>query len=259
VLVDARLIGPVYLGLYPDVEPANVEEPYPYPTRGPQFQGDAPGDTYPYGGTTIGDFRFPCFEDLVCRVVSGRYSSYDDLVDWFEEVGDPIIDAAGQVVPSGQYMQQTCYDLVDAASDDEVRLIAGDENEDGKIDAADLDFVLDDSGNFFVADFTIYQQEHFWDQEQEGCTPGEDCRGFSLWGYMDAPNQAALSYDTCNVVGNALDVRDYNVEFDSGVAYRDVLNQPSKYLSIGDWVASEGYQWDDPYEQPELFIDFEVQ
>jgi hypothetical protein len=54
-------------------------------------------------------------------------------------------------------------------------------------------------------------------------------------------------------------VRDYNVEFDSGVAYRDVLNQPSKYLSIGDWVASEGYQWDDPYEQPELFIDFEVQ
>ena len=260
-LVDAKLIGPVYLGLYSGVDPENVQERYPYPKRGPQFQGDEAGDTYPYGGTTVGDFRFPCFEALVCRVVSGRYVDFDDMVDWFNNgLGDPIEDAAGQEVPSGDYMRQTCYDLLDAATDEEVRLTANDENDDGTINEMDLDFVLDDSGNFFVADFEIRQQEFFFDQNQEGCTPGEDCKGFTLWGFMDAPAAADFSYETCDPdAQNSLPIRDYDVEFNGGVAYRDVLNQPSQYLLPGDWVASEGFVWSDVYEQPELFIDFEVQ
>ncbi len=260
-LVDAKLIGPVYLGLYSGVDPANVQQRYPYPKRGPQFEGGQPGDTYPYGGTTVGDFRFPCFETLVCRVVSGRYVDFDDVVDWWNNaLGAPITDAAGQVVPSGDYMRQTCYDLLDAATDEEVRLTAADENDDGQINAMDLDFVLDETGNFFVADFEMLQQEFFWDQNQENCEPGTDCRGFSLWGFMDAPSPADFTFDTCEISeSNSLPVRDYDVEFNSGAANRDVLNQPSDYIIRGDWVASEGIEWNDVYEQPELFIDFEVQ
>jgi len=260
-LVSAKLIGPVYLGLYSGVDPVNVQEAYPYPARGPQFQGDQPGDTFPYGGTTIGDFRFPCFESLVCRTVSNRYVDFDDLVDWFNDgLGFQIVDAAGQPVETGDYMRQTCYDLLDAATDKEVRLTATDRNEDGEVNEMDLDFVLDDSGEFFTADFEILQQEFFWDQGAENCEPGVDCPGFTLWGFMDGPSNADFTYSSCNPdAQNSLNIREYNVEFEGGVVYNNVLNQPSSYITSGDWVASEGYRWDDVYAQPVLDIDFEVQ
>jgi len=271
-LTDSKLIGPVFLGLYSGVDPINVQEAYPYPTRGPQFRGDEPGDTYPYGGTTVGDFRFPCFEDLVCKTVSNRFLDFDDLVDWFNNaLGDSITDAAGQPVETGDYMRQTCYDLLDAANDEEVRLTATDRNDDGAVNELDLDFVLDDSGEFFVADFEILQQEHFYDQSAENCEPGIDCPGYTLWGFMDTPNYAAADdsgvagegvasyFSTCDPSAqNSLDIREYNVEFQGGAFFRDILNQPSKRIDGGDWVASEGYRWDNVYEQPELLIDFEV-
>jgi len=258
-LTDAKLIGPVYLGLYSAVDPVNVQEVYPYPTRGPQIRGNEAGDTYPYGGTTIGDFRFPCFQSLVCRTVSNRYLDFDDLVDWFNDgIGAQIFDAAGQEVQSGDYMRQTCYDLLDAATDEEVRLTASDRNGDEKIDAQDLDFVLDETGNYFVGEFEILQQEHFWDQDNEDCEPGIDCPGYTLWGFMDAPS-STFTYSSCNPQAqNQLNIREYNVEFLGGAVYSDILNQPSKRIGSGDWVVSEGYRWDNVYEQPELFIDFEV-
>src|SRR6476646_2403664 len=49
---DIKLLGPVYLGLYPSVLGANVIERYPHPEIGPQFIENVQGDTYPYGGTT---------------------------------------------------------------------------------------------------------------------------------------------------------------------------------------------------------------
>ena len=78
---------------------------------------------------------------------------------------------------------------------------------------------------------------------------------------MDAPNQNDRTFGTCDAssASNSLDVRDYDVEFTGGAAQRNVLNQPSEFLLPGDWVASEGVIWNDVYEQPELFIDFEVQ
>lgn len=258
-LTDSKFIGPVYLGLYPSVVPAGGIERYTHPERGPQFKEGIVGDTYPYGGTSIGDFRFSCFEELTCDLVSGRYVDFDDIIDWFSLVGVPVTDEAGALVTNGDYMRQTCFDLLDVNTDAEVRLTATDRNEDNKIDAKDLDFVEQPDGSF-VAEFTIYQQEFAWDVNQEDCEPGEDCKGFTLWGYMDAPN-AGLAYSTCNggQGANAVPINDYDAEFIGGAPFNDVLNQPSQYILPGDWVSNEGYQWDNIYDQPELNIDFEVQ
>jgi hypothetical protein len=260
-LVDPRFIGPVYLGLYSGVAPVNTVQDYPHPEVGPQYDAPNPAQAYPYGGTSIGDFRYPCLEALVCRVVSDRFTNFDDLVSFFNETIDtPLVDAAGQPVNSGEYLQQTCFDQLEVSTDREVRITAEDRNDDGQINEMDLDFQLDDSGEFFVGDFELLQQEFFWDQDQEDCTPGQDCKGFTLWGFVDSPN-AAFSYSTCDtsVNANAFDVNEYSADFQGGAAFRDILNTPSKRITEGDWVASEGYQWDNVYEQPELVIDFEVQ
>ena len=61
VITDVALIGPVFLGLYASVAPPESIEAYPHPEVGPQYIENTPGDTYPYGGTTIGDIRYACF------------------------------------------------------------------------------------------------------------------------------------------------------------------------------------------------------
>lgn len=251
---DIKLLGPVYLGLYPSVFGADVIERYPHPEVGPQFQEGVLGNTYPYGGTSVGDLRFPCLEFLVCKVSSGRFLDYQEIVDWFEFIDLPILDAAGAQVQSGDFLAQTCYDLLDVTTDDEVRITAfEDTNGD---DVLDLDFV--DDGDYFVADFTIWQQEFFWDQNQEDCTPGVDCKGFSLWGWMDAPSTLSYTYSTCNPTGG-FENREYNADFEGGAAYSDLLNYPSSYITEGDWVSSTPFQWDDVYEEPDIYLDFAVQ
>ena len=69
-VTDVRLIGPVYLGMFAGVE-QGIED-YPHPSVGPQFQAGVPGDTYPYGSTTVGDIRYACFEHLTYQ---GRFWS----------------------------------------------------------------------------------------------------------------------------------------------------------------------------------------
>ncbi|MEQ1500865.1 MAG: hypothetical protein ABMB14_01475 [Myxococcota bacterium] len=244
-ITDVRLLGPVYLGVFPSVAPENVIERYPHPTVGPQYREDVAGDAYPYGGTTVGDFRFACFEYLTCKVTTGRYSSYQDLVDWFKLIEQPITDASGTEVTSGEFIRQTCFDLLDVTSDEEVRLVG------------DLDFE-DDGGDYFVADFTLWQQEFFWDQAQENCTPGTDCTGFTLWGWMDAPSTSSYQFSTCDPsVG--FQNEEYNADFFGGAPYSNVLNFPATYISAGDYVAGEPYVWNDLYAQPDLILDFAVQ
>ncbi|MEO0602780.1 MAG: hypothetical protein AAF211_15160, partial [Myxococcota bacterium] len=183
---DARLIGPVYLGLYSKIEPENVIEEYPHPETGPQFQPGQAGDAFPYGGTTVGDLRFACLPSLSCRLTSGRFEDWDSIVDWFRLLDTPLTDVNGFEVPNGEFLRQVCYDFLNVTSDAETRVTAfEDNNNDGEINALDLDFQRE--GEFFVADFEMLQQEQFFDQEQDDCTPGVDCRGFSLWGWMDAP------------------------------------------------------------------------
>jgi hypothetical protein len=262
-ITDPRLIGPVYIGLFPNVLPADVVEKYPHPEVGPQFTEGVPGDTYPYGGTTIGDIRFACFEFLTCKMVSGRYVDFDDIIDWFQTIETPVVDAAGAEIESGEFFRQTCYDILNSTTDAEVQITATeDRNEDGEISAADLDFVQDSDGSF-VAEFTIWQQEMFWDKNQEregGCTPGEDCTGFQVWAFMDAPSPLSFKFSTCDQT-QGFQNQEYNADFFGGRAFADVLNQPAKYISIGDWISSpsEEYVWSDPFYQPEIMLDFEVQ
>ncbi|MEZ4239247.1 MAG: hypothetical protein R3F59_24455 [Myxococcota bacterium] len=258
-ITDIKLLGPVYLGLFPSVEPANVLERYPHPEIGPQFREDVPGDTYPYGGTTVGDLRFACFEFLRCKVVSGRFLDYQEIVEWFRYIEQPILDASGAEVNSGEFLAQACYDLLNVNTDDEVRITAyEDRNGDDVIDDKDLDFVYDEAEHAYVGDFEIYQQEMFWDQSAEGCEPGRDCPGFSLWGWMDAPSKSSFQYSTCNPTLGYRN-QEYNANFTGGAAFPTLLNFPSTYITNDDWVASEPYQWNDKYAEPDIYLDFAVQ
>jgi hypothetical protein len=248
-VTDPALIGPVYLGLYPAV----VEglESYTSPAQGPVFQAGVPGDTYPYGGTSIGDIRFSCVEYLKCKVVSGRFVDFDKMVSWFNDtLEQPITTSEGDVVQTGDYVADQCYDLLHYTDDAEIRLtVTEDKNGDGNLDENDLDFVRD--GDFFVADFTIWQQEYF---QNEDAT-----QGFSLWGWMDAPSEVNAKFTTCDP-NSGYQETEYNKDYYAGRPFNDLLNHPAQYIAGGDWVASAPYVYHSPDdENVELTLDFPVE
>jgi len=234
-LTDPRLIGPVYLGLYPSV--TQGVQLYPHPEVGPVINEGVPGDTYPYGGTSIGDIRFPCMEALKCRVVSGRYVDFDAMASWFADVlDDPIVDSNGDEVTDGDYIAETCMELLHYTTPDEIRLTATDKNEDEVINLQDLDFV-DQGDGFWAAEFTLWQQEYFQNEETG--------QGFTLWGWMDAPSEVAglepaFKFNTCDPT-EGYQEDSYNNDFYGGRPYEDLLNFPSAYIQAGDWISSEPY------------------
>lgn len=249
-VTDVALIGPVYLGFYPSVREGLLS--YPHPEMGPVYQSDVQGDTYPYGGTSVGDFRFACVEFLACKVASGRHVDFDSLVTWFNErVGEQITDSEGRPVTNGDYLRQECYDLLNYTSDAEIRLTAyEDRNDDGAIDEKDLDFVENADGDF-EAEFTVFQQEYFQDEESG--------QGFSLWGWMDAPSADSYTFSTCDPSSGQSE-REYTSQFEAGRPYPDLLNFPDNYMASGDWVASmEGtHVYESPTDTPTIVIDFQV-
>ena len=244
LVTDVALIGPVYLGLYASVKDAGELEVYPHPEVGPQYIADRVGDTYPYGGTTVGDLRYACFEALQCKLVSGRFQDFDAILSWFNGMVDsPVTDESDNTIESGEMFRQTCYALLDVATDFEVNITATvDRNEDGSIDSSDLDFVENADGDF-EATFEIIQQDFI--------------EGFSIWGFMDAPASSDFSYSTCDRANGVLE-SEYAAGFYGGRVFPDVLNQPSQYIVDGDWVVSDSYVWADPMAQPTLHIDFAV-
>ena len=247
---DVRAIGPVILGLYPGVD--NSQFSYPHPIVGPSFQSGSVGDTLPYGGTTIGDVRFSCIADLQCKVVSGRYIDYQAIVDWHNEAGRPIADAFGDPITSGEYLRQICYDVLEVTSDEEVRMVATeDRNGDDTIDETDLDFVQREDGKW-EAPFTMLQQEFFED------TRTEDGQGFTLWGYMDAPNEDILDFDSC-FQQDGFSFIEYNQNLVGGRQQRNLLNTPSEYIDEGDYVANEGYVYETIDDVAEIEIGFRVE
>lgn len=247
-VTDVRLIGPVVLGLFPEVTDGLFT--YTHPVVGPSFEQGSAGDTYPYGGTTIGDVRFACVQDLTCKIASGRYVDYDAIIDWQARVGQPVTDAFGQEITNGDYLKQICYDVLEAALDDEVQLIQTDDrNGDGEVDGADLDFVQRADGKW-EAPFTLWQQEYF-----ENAETGND---FTLWGWMDAPSEQVYSFDTCEPE-NGFNQTEYNVQFDGGRMARDLLNSPSTFIDTGDWVATEGFVYQSVDDVAEIEIDFQVE
>ena len=243
-VVDPRLIGPVYLGFYPGV--VDGLQPYTHPEMGPMFTTGVPGDTYPYGGTTLGDIRYACFEFLACKVVSGRYVDFDSMVDWFDDTLEtPILDAYGEEVTTGDYIRQTCYDLMHYTTDEEIRLTATDDkNDDGLLDEQDLDFVQESDGKFY-GEFTIYQMEYV--------------EGMTLWGWMDTPSEVSYQFSTCNP-NDGFYENEYSSEFYGGLQYSDLLNFPSFYISTGDWVASKEsvFTYGSVDDYAEIHMDFEV-
>jgi hypothetical protein len=240
-ITDVRNIGPVYLGYYASI----VEglESYPHPERGPAFEQDRPGDTYPYGGTMVGDIRFACLEFLTCKVTTGRYVDYDHLVDWFNNViGTPITDASGVEVTNGDYVRQVCYDALHHTSDEEVGLTATDRNDDGTVDALDLDFVENSDGDF-EAEFVAWQQD-FYD-------------GFSIWGWLDTPSEQSFQLSTCTF-SDGYTRNEYNEYFYGGRAERDLLNYPSIYIASGDWV-TPGHTYASIDDDVELIFNIPVE
>lgn len=240
VVEDVRLIGPVYLGLYPEID-YNVEL-FPHPSVAPSAYLSG-GDAYPYGGTTIGDFRNACLEDLACKVVSGRYDTYQSLVDWWGgRLDRPLRDVYGNDIQIGEFIQQNCFDLMELTSDEEVRIIpTEDRNGDGNIDAGDLDFVQNADGDW-EAEFRVWEAEFF--------------KGFSAWAFIDTLG-SNFGYSTCDPNLGYQEFT-YNRSFRTGAQFQDVLNTPRTYLDDGDWVASLPFIWNNPQELAEVVIDFKV-
>lgn len=243
-VTDVRMIGPVFVGLYPEIEQGAY--PFPHPNTGPSLTAGQIGDAYPYGGTTVGDFRYACFEDLSCNMVSGRHLTYDSIIEWMGVFEQPFRDAFGQPVETGDYIQQVCFEQNFYTSDEEVRLIqTADRDGDGEITAADLDFVENAEGNF-EGRFKIWQQEY--------------TEGFSAWAFMDAPNTNSMTHTTCNPDLGSQQV-EYNQIIRTGTQYRNVLNYPNTYLTPGDWVGSMEngvHTYSDVNDDVEIWVDFAV-
>lgn len=212
-ITDVRLLGPIYIGAYSAVD--TLSRPYPIPAQGPIIANEE-GDAFPYGGSTVGRFDFACYQYLSCRVTTGRFSGYDDILDYFKNVlHDPVVDQDGREITSDVEFQQYCYDYYNITSDEEVAFIN------------DLDFQED--GDNFVAEFSLFHTVYV--------------EGMSLWGFMDAP---AISiedpkhsgvFSTCDVGGGRQQF-DYDQSFYEGASYTNILNRPGQYLDVSDWVTS---------------------
>ncbi len=238
-VIDPRLIGPVYLGAFSGMD--NVSFGYPHPSMGPIVTSDTPGDTFPYGGTTVGRFDFACYEALTCKVVTGRFTDYADILDYFGvSLGSPVRDENGEAVVNPSTFQQACYDYFYATSDAEMSFIGTpdfEENADGDFEAS-----------FLMAHTLLVD-------------------GMAIWGWMDAPeivagntNQSG-SYSTCDSNGGR-EYTAYNQNFYEGRVYYDALNAPSTYIYSGDWVGSgDGdavvtVAEDGSYNEPTVRLDF---
>jgi hypothetical protein len=235
-IVDVALIGPVYIGLYSGLDYSLAS--YPHPNLGPQNS-----DTFPYGGTTVGDIRYACMEFFTCKLTSNRFVTFDAIVDWFTNVMDsPPTDAQGRTVETGEYIRQTCYDLLEVTADSELRITPTDRNGDGEINGLDLDFVENDDGDY-IGSFEILQQDFI--------------PGMTAWAYMDSPDSAEFTFDSCDENQGYFEST-YNRFFQGGVQAPDVLNLPSRHIESGDWVSSFGYVWEDMEDDAEISIDFNV-
>ena len=224
------LLGPVYIGAFPKVEDGHYA--YPHPEMGPILDENLPGNTYPYGGTTVGRFDYACYEQLRCKVVTGRYSDYGDIIDFFSDVvQSPILDPDGNEVTSGINYQEHCYEGEYVTSNDELSFI-DDEPKENDEPYFKPYFHLSSDGQYFEADVTI---PHTLFVE-----------GMELWGWVDMPS-ADYNFASCNPEAGDSYYR-YTEQFMKGSSYPDLLNFPGIYIDEGDWVA-EPVTVTDPEQQ----------
>jgi hypothetical protein len=224
---DARAMGPVYLGVFPSVQEGLYD--YPHPEIGPVLNTSQEGNTYPYGGTTIGRFDWACYQELVCKVTTGRFTSYDDLLEYFADVlGNPVSDSEGVDVGSGTEFQEHCYELLFATADYEMLFIS-----------ETTDFTLD--GDYLVAEDVEIPQVPFTEN-------------MAIWGWVDMPSRT-YEYSTCDS-SNGEQFSYYNEFYEKGTNYIDVLNFPGNYIDPGDWIVQDPVLVSDPDADFDLEIGF---
>lgn len=215
-VTDPRLIGPVILGAFSGIDAQSFD--YPHPTMGPIITSDTPGDAYPYGGTTVGRLDFACYEALKCKVTTGRFTDFEDVLDYFTNMmGVPVTDSTGEIVDYPSTFQQHCYEYFEYTTDSELDFLGPDE----------LDFAENGDGDFeasFILPHTQYVP------------------GMVLWGWMDAPTISTENPDvnggfsTCDQT-EGRNYEEYDQEYEEGRFGEDLLNLPSFYIFDGDWVA----------------------
>ena len=219
---DTRAIGPVYLGVFPNVREDLYD--YPHPEMGPVIIDGTPGNTYPYGGGTVGRFDFACFSDLACRITTGRYESFEDILEWYNTVlGDPVVDEFGAVVDSPEFFRTYCYELFQYTADYELTFLSKFVNANG-LEMNTLDFEVNADGDY-EAQFDLWQVSY---------KPG-----MKIWGWMDAPSEK-FTFSTCDPDRGQQNTK-YTNDFEYGTNYTDLLNYPSKYIFENDWVIQTPY------------------
>jgi len=209
VVDDLRAVGPVYIGAYASVETGDFD--YPHPEMGPILDKDLPGDTYPYGGTSVGRFDWACYQTLVCKVVTGRFQSYDEIISFFaDKVGTPITGPDGEEITDPDIFQERCFDAYYVTTNDELSFLN-----------RPNDFV--DKGDYYEAEVTVPHVN--W------------VEGLSLWGWVDMPSYT-FNFATCDPNGGLKYTR-YSEDFYEGANQAGLLNYPSTFIDSGDWVVED--------------------
>ena len=244
-IADPRAIGPVYLGAFPSVREGDFA--YPHPEMGPIITEAFPGDTYPYGGGSVGRMAWGCYESTVCRMVTGRFSGFADIVDWYNNVLGPldgdlneldIVDPDGNVVTSDEEYRERCYDFLYYTSDSEVEFVPPDDSASTVANYLDFHEETDDDGDFYVADVDLLHVKMV--------------EGMQIWGWVDMPT-AKFNFASCDSTNQGRFAQQYDEYYPMGAAYGNLLNYPSLYIDVGDWVvgptADDAPQIDDPEKE----------
>jgi hypothetical protein len=232
IVEDTRAIGPVYLGAYPSVKEGLY--PYLHPEMGPILETDTPGNTYPYGGTTVGRFDWACYESLQCKIVTGRFENWDDILEFFADtLESPVTDSQGEEVMTGTEFQEYCYEVMYYTNDDEVSFVT-----------EEPDFEWSSDGEYLEAEVNLLHTLYM--------------EGMAIWGWVDMPT-ASGDFSTCNP--NDGEYHSYYADqFYAGANYDNLLNFPGLRIDEGDWIVDDpaiitdpdaefevtlGYQYDD--------------
>ncbi len=222
---DIRAIGPVYIGVYAGIDETLYS--YPHPEWGPLLGDNEQGDAYPYGGTSSGRFAWGCYQATVCKTVSGRYESYQQVLDFFrDELRAPLLDDHGDEVTTAEQYQERCFEIEYVTSDDELDIV-------GPID-------FRDEGDNWVADVSILRSQFK--------------EGMHIWGFADMPSQA-FGFSTCDPSTGSYH-SNYDEQYYTGTNYRDVLNFPGKYISDGDLVSEVSVEVTDAEAEFELTLGY---
>ena len=195
-------IGPVYIGIYEAFDPHQLG--YPYPATAPRVGDNPIGDALPYGGTSVGDFAYGCYLLLRCQVVSGRFSSLDDLLEQH-----PLDNADGDPVTAEELFDQCTYyygwnNITEFA-------FIGDEQ---------LDFSENEDGDW-EAEFRAWHAR----------VP----EGALLWAFADNDNTS------CSVDRGQINRKrpEDGIFFREGAHFQDILNFPDKYITSGDFIVED--------------------